>query len=174
MPNQIQVVPINAVIQGLRQGVADVGNVLNRLFGIKLTKNEEPGWLGFDNPGFVDVLAGARNVRSVMTLDSTYDFVAAGVYFTSHELTDPTIRDLPYAWDVQLGSSDRHLSNGFRHSDMLGGRHMNGPLWFSKLAYMARQSRIIWNFNALSLQDIRIYGSFIGYRIYDESQLDLT
>jgi hypothetical protein len=174
MPNQFNVVPMKAVIDGLRSGVADVGRILNDLFGIKLSRNEEPGWFGFDQPGFVALAAGQQGQTGVMTLDATYDFVAAGVYFTSHETGDPTVRDQPYLWDVQLGSSDRHLVNTFQHSDMLGGRHMYGPLWFSKLAYLSRQSRVIWTFNSILLSDIRIYGGFIGYRIYDKSQLDLT
>ncbi|MFH1743758.1 MAG: hypothetical protein ABIH23_32540 [bacterium] len=174
LPNNGMSVPVQAVIGGFRQAVTDVGTILRDLFGIKLSRNEEPGWLGIDNPGFSNLAVGAANQQALMSLDATYDFVAAGVYQVSNVQGDVRAFDRPFLWDVQLGSSDRHLANSPQHSDALGGRHMNGPLWFSKLAHIARQSRIVWNLTNLSADAITVYLFFIGYRIYDVTQLDLT
>ncbi|MBU1173721.1 MAG: hypothetical protein KKD44_29475 [Proteobacteria bacterium] len=167
-------VPAKAVIDGIHSGVSRIADTLKNLYGIKLGRNEQPGWLGLDAPGFVVLNSGTQNQQGIMTLDSTYDFVAAGVYQTAHTIGDVRDNDIPFQWDLQFGASDRHLNNVPMHSDFLGGRHMDGYLWFPKLAYLARNSRAIWFLTSLSARDIWSRIGFVGYRIYDESMLDLT
>lgn len=167
-------VPAQAVVDGIHSGVSRIEKVLKNLYGIKLGRNEQPGWLGLDNPGYVVLNTGAANQQGIMTLDATYDFVAGGIYQTAHTIGDVGETNIPFQWDLQFGASDRHLGNVPMHSDFLGGRHMDGYLWFSKLAYVARQSRVVWVLSSLSARDIWVRIGFVGYRIYDESLQDLT
>jgi hypothetical protein len=154
--------------------VNNMRQTLLNLFGVKLSRNEEPGWLTFDNPGRVVLATGATAQNGNMTVDSTYDFIAAGVATVAHIVGDARAWDRPFRWDVQVSSNDRHLTNFPAHSDFLGGRHQDGFLWFPKLAYLARNSTVVWTLDSLSSDNLWVYCAFVGYRIYDESLQDLT
>jgi hypothetical protein len=155
-------------------GVRDVKNTLVDLFGVKLSRNEEPAWLSLDTPGFVIVNAGTTGNQAIMTMDTTYDFVAAGVAQYAHIIGDARAGDRPFQWNLQLSSNDRTLTNFQTHSDFLGGRHVDGFLWFSKLKSIARNSIVRFTLDALSADNLWVWMCLFGYRIYDEEMQDLT
>lgn len=155
-------------------GIRDVKNTLIDLFGVKLSRNEEPAWLGLDTPGFVILNTGATGIQAIMTMDTSYDFVAAGVAQVAHIIGDARAWDRPFQWNLQLASNDRNLTNFQTHSDFLGGRHNQGFLWFSKLKSIARNSIVRFTLDALSADNLWVWLCLFGYRIYDESMQDLT
>lgn len=151
---------------------------IGRIFGSLAGKGEEVYWAQIKSSvgnGFVDLAAtvGATAAASI-SITQEADFVAVRALQMSIDPTSGAPISGP-SWKAQIrdGSSDRDLSAFKVALDCLAGNAQNS-VPFPKNRLFRRNSTITIDFENNRATATRIYFALLGYKVFDESALDLT
>lgn len=159
-----------------RLGFKVVG-ALARIFGALAAKDEETYWYPIRSAagfGFVDLTAVIGNLAQA-TIDITQEADFVGTRFL-HQDVNPTtgVPITPsYTVNVRDGSTDRNLMTAPIHVDTLAGTAQRS-VPFTKNRLFRRNSTITLDFTQLQAVATRIFLCIQGYKIFDESSLDLV
>lgn len=167
-------------LQGMRDMAVAINENIRQIFGVRLDRNEEFAWLTFDTTPVVAV-AGATNVRGVMSVGQEADFVATGIVARAAEsaASPPVSLENAFRYQIRDGSTNRELQRSSLPSTFLGlsvptRPGGTSPFFLPKPRIFSRNSNVIWLFDNDQGADIDIDVAFFGYRIYDIDALDLT
>ena len=166
-----------AIIKGFNVVGEEVSGTIRRTFGTHLDNAEETHYLVMidannqDN-GFVQ-LAGNAIGNGFMSIGADSDFVAVAIMAASPLLSDLGSANQPFTFLLRDGSTDRDFSSEQVHNALSTGTGQD-PFYFPKPRIFSRNSDIRVDLTNLLAVSIKVYIALLGYKIYDDTQLDLT
>ncbi len=166
-----------AIIKGFNIVGEEVSGAIRRTFGTHLDNAEETHYLVLidaDNQGNGFITLGAAGVgNGFFSIGADSDFVAVAIMSASPLLSDLASANQPFTFILRDGSTDRDFSNEQIHSALSTGTGQD-PFYFPKPRIFSRNSDIRADLTNLMGVSIKVYMALLGYKIYDDTQLDLT
>jgi len=172
-----------AMIQGMdRLGFKLVG-AMARIFGSLAAKDEETYWYGIrsaDGNGFVDLTAVIGNTDTAsVEITQEADFVGTRILMmsvnpTTGAILAPQVAGGPsFTVTIRDGSSDRQLVQYPIHAELVAGTAQRS-VPFTKNRLFRRNSTVFFDYVNLQAVATRIYMAIQGFKVFDESALDLV
>lgn len=168
---------MDPVIEGLDRLGFKMAGLFTRLFGSLAAKNEEVFWAAIKGTGngYVDLAAtvGATGSASIQVSQEA-DLVGVRALAASvNPGSGALLTTVSWSAQVKDGSSDREMMSYPIHSECLVG-NARESVPFPKTRLFRRNSTITVDFTNLQAVATRIYLVLMGYKVFDESALDLT
>lgn len=170
---------VEALLMGFKHVAGSIGNQLNELFGVNLNRDEEFFYLDFAATP-LRVVAGAVDTVGTMTVGTEGDFVAVALLTQAATVaTPPVIQPNGIRFNIRDGGTGRDFMRN-KQPLTFGGQGLAvypasaAAIFLPKPRFFARTTQVFFRFDNVQGADLDVDAAFLGYRIFDANQLDLT
>jgi len=170
---------VNALLMGFKHMSGTILNQLTELFGVNLNRDEEFFYLDFQTTP-LRVLNGAIDTVGTMTVGTEGDFVAVALMMQAASVaTPPVIQPNAIRFSIRDGGTGREFMRN-KQPGTFGGQGLAvypasaAAIFLPKPRFFARTTQVFFRFDNVNGADVDVDCVFMGYRIFDANQLDLT
>jgi len=170
---------VQALLAGFKHMSGSVVNALTELLGVNLNRDEEFFYLDFAVTP-LRVVAAAIDTLGTMTVGTEGDFVGVALLAQAATVAaPPVIQPNGIRFTIRDGGTGREFMRN-KQPLTFGGQGMAtypasaAALFLPKPRFFARTSQVFFRFDNVQGADLDVDVVFMGYRILDANQLDLT